>query len=98
MRRRRGYAMNPRNAAAAPMDGAAGVGEVASRQRCGSSPTSTHGIVQPPKRKGGGPHRHASKSDEPVPEDARGPYSSARLHEMDQRFRLAMARAGKATP
>jgi len=90
--------MSPRNAAAAPVDGAAAVGEVARKRRCDSSPTTTHSTAQPPKRKGGGPHRHVSKFDEPVPEDAARPYSSTQLHDMDQRFRLAMARAGKATP
>jgi hypothetical protein len=47
------------------------------------------------KRKGGGPHRHASKSDEPGPEDAAKPYSTAQLAKMDARF---SARITKAHP
>jgi hypothetical protein len=75
--------------------GAVAVGEV-SQKRCGSSPTKPHSIVQPPKCKGGGPHRHPSKSDGPSPRDAAGPYSATRLRDMeDQRFRAAMARAEK---
>jgi len=83
--------MIPRNAAAAPVDGAAAVGEVASKKR--SSPTTIPSTEQPPKRKGGGPHRHASKFDGPVPEDAARPYSTVRLTEMNARFLSAITRA-----
>jgi len=78
-----------------PVQGAAVVGGVLNK-RCSSSPTTGPDIAQPPKRKAGGPHRHAGKSDGPSPRDAARQYSSAQLHDMDRRFRLAMARVGKA--
>jgi hypothetical protein len=49
----------------------------------------------PLKRKGGGPHRHASKSDGPSPQDAAGPYSAAELGKMNAGFGRAMAREGR---
>src|SRR5262249_20825611 len=90
--RRRGYAMSAETPRPPPGEqGTAVVDGITLHP----SPTTTPGPAQPPpKRKGGGSKRTVSKSDAPSAEDARGPYSAARLRRMDGRFRLAMRNAG----
>jgi hypothetical protein len=83
--------MSLENTTAAPVDGAAVVGEVASKRRCGSSPTSkkTCRASQSAKRGHGG----LPKSDQSERRDHFGPYTARQFAEMDAKFSAAIARA-----
>jgi hypothetical protein len=83
--------MNPRNTSAAPVDGAAAVGEVASKKRCSASPTSKKSVEQAKSAKRG--HGGLPKSDRSERRDHFGPYTGRQLAQMDKQFSAAMAHA-----
>jgi hypothetical protein len=83
--------MNPRDTSAAPVDGAAAVGEVASQKRCSSSPTSKKSVEQVKSAQRG--HGGFPKSDRSERRDHFGPYTGRQLAQMNKRFSAAMAHA-----
>jgi len=80
-----------RNASAAPVDGAAAVGEVASQKRCSSSPTSQKSGAQAKSRM---PRGHGGlPTDRSERRDHFGPYTDRQRSKMDAKFSAAIARA-----